>query len=216
MNGWKFYSLICTLLFLAGLFTGQFFSFSGEQLDKAVKVTGIISSLGTIFGVLVAYLAFSSWKLQYRNAKLDQLIDDLEDAFNNLGQSIGQCYFSTLGVAKYHENAGTCVSYETLKNEEQRAKLNWFETRSIYQTSFNKLARHLVFTEIQAIEPKNIEIQAVKLFQNAHSVYKPNDIRESDKILNRNDELLGELLANGSNGFKQLRGKALLTSKKES
>ncbi|AJQ94856.1 hypothetical protein [Gynuella sunshinyii] len=213
LNEWKFYSLICTLLFLSGLVAGRFFSFNGDQLEKALKVISIISSLATIFGVLVAYLAFSSWKIQYKNAKLDLLIDNLEDAFNNLGQSIGQYYYSTLGVAKHHENAGTSVSYEVLRNKQDNSRLNWFETQSIYEAKFSKLTRHLNFTGIEVIEPPYIESQAVKLFQEAHSVYKSDDVHESDRRLTQNGNLLADLFKNGASGFEKLREKVLLTKR---
>jgi hypothetical protein len=212
LNNWKFHFLIYVLLFVSGLVAGQAFSFNGDLLEKITKVTALVSSLVTMFGVLVAFNAFNSWKSQYKNAKLDSIIDRLEDSFVHFQQSVGRYYCDTLMLAKCEARAGTTESYEALNEKMLHSKNEYFDKRISYSFAYSKLERHLNFQPINAIEPNFLMSRVVVINQSAFSIYTAADIHESDQRLFDNDKLISELFSDGKNAFIKLRASELLTS----
>jgi hypothetical protein len=212
LNNWKFYFLICVLLFVSGLVAGQAFSFKGDLLEKITKVTAVVSSLVTMFGVLLAFIAFNSWKLQYKNAKLDSLIDRLEDSFIHFHRSVGRYYYDTLMVAKNEDMAGATEIYKALNEKKLNSKYEYFDKRNSYSFAYSKLERHLKLVPINAIKPNLLTLRIVDIMKSVSSIYTKADVHESDQLLVDNDKLLSELFSDGKNAFIKLRASELLTS----
>ncbi|MER2490678.1 hypothetical protein [Catenovulum sediminis] len=205
MTDLRFYFLICCLLFLSGLVTGQFFSCADDVLDAIVKITAIVSSMVTICGVVLAYFSLNSWKAQYKYSKVDNLIDELEDSFWDLQKEIYGLYHAILMVSKYHDSAGVNESYEELKSKQDLAQNKYSAQKSIYKRLYYKLNRHANDQTIEVIKPKYIERQATKLFQKAVGTYKtPGD---SGQKLNEGYDHLTKLDKYVNDGFTQLRKK---------
>ncbi|WP_413699383.1 hypothetical protein ACLKMH_18180 [Psychromonas sp. KJ10-10] len=193
------YFICCIALLTIGIVTGYLFTISSFSLDNLTKYFSIIASITTVLGVILAIFNIHLWKKEYKNKKLDFLIDDLEDHFNDLCSSMMQHYFAENDLLK-KENVN---DYSDELNKIEQNKLQIYkENEHKYWLAYTKIQRFQKLDKNSIINPNVISEYNTKKIQTLYKIFQLNSrqtIREMQKnnleeILQRNSSCKEEFL----------------------
>ncbi|MBM7074681.1 hypothetical protein JQC92_22165 [Shewanella sp. 202IG2-18] len=198
------------MLIISGIIIGQLFNFEGDTLERIAKVLSSLASIATVVGAIVATIALTSWRAQYTHTKLDKLMDELEDSFSDLFRTIHQYRFNQIMVVKYETNSGSPSDYKELKKLELGSQGNYFKAREIYHRKYEQFTRHYFLKNTMKINPHKIDQDIVPIYQGLRNIYTQDDIRESNRLLCKNDDDLELIWTQCKHEFEQVRSQALL------
>ena len=206
------YFVACLSLVCAGIIFGQIFNIEATDFDNLTKMASMLASIATIFGVIVAFIALSSWKLQYRNSKLDTLLDELEDSFNELYRAIYAHRHAQIMIAKFQSRTDRSMDYPDLQNEGNDKSDNYLKIRGDYSLAFDKFSRHHKISNDSLISPFTIADDVAPILQGIRAIYNCSDFELSDNLLRENEEALEQLWKSCKENYQELRGQVLLTA----
>lgn len=136
---------VASLSLIAGISIGADVSGSPDKVDTYSVTANVITSIGVVCTVCIAYLGLNSWKEQYHLQKHDQLKLELSTKMRELIDSIRDTSNSRLLRNMKHQNGQPLTEH----------RLNWLlktaeDERGIVEQQFAKATR--IYTEIQSLE----------------------------------------------------------------
>jgi hypothetical protein len=135
------YYLISILLILEGVIIGIVLNASNELMNGLNSFFAMTGSLATTGAAIFAYNALSSW----REVKLDTLIDELRDQFNELIIATNSyAHSKLLKLGK---------STPSIEDKVSQDRKSYLRSINNYQLAFSKLHRNHKFDNNLEVEP---------------------------------------------------------------
>lgn len=202
----KFIYIICCIsLLLTGVILGKLLNITSVSFDNLSKFFGILVSIATIFGVLVAFKAINSWRNEFNIKKLDYLINDLEDSCNNLFRSFREHYYAKVDLIKKQNGLlGPLEKDLSMKFEREKFQ-RYQENEDKYWLAYDKLSRYINISNDYQITPETLNKKHSEIIQYLYEIYSLENNKESYALESSNFKKLIESKESCKKEYRELR-----------